>query len=412
MPRRFLPVAVTALTLATLAVPLAAQQVIKLPARDRPLTEQPATVFTVGAEEGESWEMFSGIRSVAFDRADNLYVMDGQNTRVLVFDAGGRFIREFGRRGSGPGELQAPMHLTVSSDGNIVVSDLANRAFIVFTPAGEHVMNIPFAVETGFPTSLFTHPGGGVVIRTTPRMARDGAPDNNSFISRLPLTEKAIPATILRFPVAPPQVMESSSSAGAQRQVRISIDPVFAARPSFGVLPDGGIALHTDTDYSVRITDAGGRHLRTIARDYSPRRVTKRDQEAHEARQREASASGRANTVVVMATAGPGGSSTSVGAPPAGAQSFAVEPTYAEVMAAITSVRTDPLGRLWIQRRHDDGSDRGPIDLVDVTGRYIGTLPAQQAPGAVSSSGLAAYVINDDLGVERIVVRSLPASWR
>jgi hypothetical protein len=50
---------------------------------------------------------------------------------------------------------------------------------------------------------------------------------------------------------------------------------------------------------------------------------------------------------------------------------------------------------------------------VDANGRYIGTLPAQPLPNAVSASGLAAWVTTDDeLGVERVTVRRLPAGWR
>src|SRR5688572_2631909 len=105
------------------AAPAAAQQTVRLPARDVALQERPATVFTVGTEEGRDWEMFSGIRTVAFDRSDNLYVLDGQNYRVVVFDARGRYVRHFGKRGGGPGELQAPLALVINTDGNVVVND-------------------------------------------------------------------------------------------------------------------------------------------------------------------------------------------------------------------------------------------------------------------------------------------------
>jgi hypothetical protein len=49
---------------------------------------------------------------------------------------------------------------------------------------------------------------------------------------------------------------------------------------------------------------------------------------------------------------------------------------------------------------------------ADAAGRCIGTLAPQQAPVAFSRSGLAAYTIIDDLGIERVAVRRLPASWK
>jgi len=85
---------------------------------------------------------------------------------------------------------------------------------------------------------------------------------------------------------------------------------------------------------------------------------------------------------------------------------------FAEYMSVVTNLRTDPQGRIWIQRRKPDGSDRGPIDIVTSAGQYIGTLAAQQLPDAVSASGLAAYITRDDMGVEQVKVARLPATWR
>jgi hypothetical protein len=68
--------------------------------------------------------------------------------------------------------------------------------------------------------------------------------------------------------------------------------------------------------------------------------------------------------------------------------------------------------RAWLQRRQNDGSDRGPIDLLTASGHYIGTLPPQRMPVAVSASGRAVYFITDELGVEHVEVRQLPAAWR
>ncbi|MGH7464983.1 MAG: hypothetical protein ACREK1_07395, partial [Longimicrobiales bacterium] len=82
-------------------------------------------------------------------------------------------------------------------------------------------------------------------------------------------------------------------------------------------------------------------------------------------------------------------------------------------MSVVTSIRTDPQSRIWVQRRGADGKAAGPIDLMMPDGRYIGTLPPQELPGAVSASSLAAWVVTDaELGVERVVVRRLPASWQ
>lgn len=398
------------LAAAAAAAPAAAQQMVKLPARDNMLRDRPTDVFTVGAVEGESWEMFSGIRSVAFDAGDNMYLLDSQNSRIIVLDAAGRFMRQFGRKGGGPGELQAPLDMAIAADGSIVVSDLANRSFIVFSREGEYVRNVPFDDELGFPMSVAADGAGGIIGRSLPRPRPDRAPADAgvSPIFRQPL-DGTEAQTLYRVPVTPPRVTQS----GGNRIAAISMEPVFGARPTFGVLPSG-LALHHETEYAVHILDDAGRKVRTIARELQPRKVTKKDQEKWQEQRREEAAGGGRGATVVMTRVGAGGTSTSVGRPPAGEMTFNVEAApFAEFMSVVTSIRTDPQGRIWVQRRDRDGGTTGPIDLVTSDGRYIGTLAAQPLPDAVSASGLAAWLVTDDeLGVERVVVRRLPRSWR
>ena len=91
--------------------PLPDQEVIELPIEDRRVAADFEEVFRVGSLEGESWEMLGTLRRVGFDARGNLYIFDGTggvsgpwlDPRVLVFDATGAFVREFGRSGEGPG---------------------------------------------------------------------------------------------------------------------------------------------------------------------------------------------------------------------------------------------------------------------------------------------------------------------
>src|SRR5262245_39394215 len=118
------------------AATLSAQQTVQLPARDRILTDKVPVVFTVGREEGEDWEILSGVRAVAFDAHDNLYLLDANNFRVLVFDAKGKFVRKISGHGEGPGELMTPTGMTVMTDGTIVISDGGRRAYSLFKNDG------------------------------------------------------------------------------------------------------------------------------------------------------------------------------------------------------------------------------------------------------------------------------------
>jgi hypothetical protein len=398
--------------------PVAAQQTVSVPSRDNALRDRPADVFAVGTVEGEDWEMFSGIRSVAFDAADNLYVLDGQNNRVVVFDARGRFMRQFGKQGGGPGEFQAPLAMDIAADGSIVVSDLGNRAFVVFTADGEYIRNVPFDEDVGFPIAMSADRQGGVITRAMSGVRPDRPASGAASFS--PINRHALDAdgaaaqTLYRVPVAPARVIDSSSDGAARRTAFIRMDPVFGPRATFGVLPTG-IAVHHDTEYAIRILDTAGRPVRTITRDLEPKKVTKKDQEQWQEQRREDEARGVGPQVVMSRAMGAGSGSVSIGRGGQAGQVMQMSldnVPFAEFMAVVTAIRTDPQGRIWVQRRNADGRVEGPIDLVMSDGRYIGTLPAQPLPGAVSRSGLAAWVVTDDLGVERVAVRRLPASWR
>ena len=93
---------------------LTAQQVVQLTGDDRHLNADFEEVFRIGVLDGEPWEMFGAVREVAFDAQGRLYILDGlggfggPGVRILVFDAAGTFVREFGRSGNGPGEFRMP----------------------------------------------------------------------------------------------------------------------------------------------------------------------------------------------------------------------------------------------------------------------------------------------------------------
>jgi hypothetical protein len=107
----------------------------------------------------------------------------------------------------------------------------------------------------------------------------------------------------------------------------------------------------------------------------------------------------------------------STGGPPAAREAQSVEQmlanaTFEETIPVLRRVDTDVFGRIWASRTPADFGPRAPVDLIRADGTYIGTLTGQAVPDAVSKTGRAAYIERDELGVERVVVRTLPAAWR
>jgi len=80
---------------------------------------------------------FSRPTNAAVDEDGNVYVSDTFNDRIEIFDADGKFVREFGKPGDGPGYFTRPKGLAIDHDGHIWVADAMQDRVQVFTPEGK-----------------------------------------------------------------------------------------------------------------------------------------------------------------------------------------------------------------------------------------------------------------------------------
>jgi sugar lactone lactonase YvrE len=61
----------------------------------------------------------------------------GANARIIKFDKTGKFIKEWGKRGAGPGEMDQPHALAWDSKGRLVVADRSNNRLQIFDEDGK-----------------------------------------------------------------------------------------------------------------------------------------------------------------------------------------------------------------------------------------------------------------------------------
>lgn len=413
---------------ALLASPASAQQVTKLPAQDKPLAGKPVTQFSIGAEDGEDWELLSRVTQAAFDREENLYVLDAGNNRVLVFNPQGKFIRKFGKKGGGPGELMSPVGIAVTTAGEVAVTDLGRPAVSLFKKDGTFIKNLTPGEDFGFPVptqGTYAHPNGGVVVRTMPPIMRRGSPDelvNRTMTGRKsPLTwfttgSKTTKLFDIPQPDVTPKVQDSGGGQG-QRQIAVRVQiPAFTPATMWGVLPNGSVVVNYDLGYKLQVVREG-KVERILERPFTARKVTENDKNRERAQRRQQMASGRGNMVFSRTEqrgSGPARGSTSAGGavPKEEIDRMLADMTFAEYIPVLAGMYVDPRGRLWVQRSGREVGQDGPIDLINANGSYVGTVSGQRLPVAVSPSGRAAYVERDEeTDVEKVVVRKLPAGW-
>ncbi len=72
-----------------------------------------------GDKEGE----FNRPWGISIDKNGDVYITDGLNARIQIFDKNGKFISMFGKRGDKPGEFAQVKGIGIDSDNNIYVID-------------------------------------------------------------------------------------------------------------------------------------------------------------------------------------------------------------------------------------------------------------------------------------------------
>ena len=87
-------------------------------------------------ESGSGEGQLNGPSGLAFDPDDSLVVIDAMNHRVQRFTKDGTFLGGFGRHGDGDGEFNLPWGLCVDDAGNIFVADWKNNRVQKFDADG------------------------------------------------------------------------------------------------------------------------------------------------------------------------------------------------------------------------------------------------------------------------------------
>jgi DNA-binding beta-propeller fold protein YncE len=74
---------------------------------------------------------------IAMGPNGDIYLVDGVNNRIIVFDSAGKRRFEFGQNGEGQGEFKYPLGIDISDDGKVFVADTGNHRIQVFNLKGD-----------------------------------------------------------------------------------------------------------------------------------------------------------------------------------------------------------------------------------------------------------------------------------
>lgn len=103
---------------------------------EAPLLRVGEPTLEIGVVEGDDAYTFASVDDVLRLPDGRIVVSDGGNTRISVYDASGAFVRAWGTRGEGPGELRTLSRIYPRGTDSLMAADNATATLSVFSLDG------------------------------------------------------------------------------------------------------------------------------------------------------------------------------------------------------------------------------------------------------------------------------------
>ena len=126
------------------------------------LDQQGKTLLVLGVknqagnwDEGTQSRLLNEPTDLGFGRDGSVFVSQGHggaDARVLKFDKTGAFLTQWGSKGAGPGQFDIPHSVVVDAKGVVYVADRQNRRVQLFDANGKYIKEWKYA---GLPCGLY-----------------------------------------------------------------------------------------------------------------------------------------------------------------------------------------------------------------------------------------------------------------
>jgi len=210
---------------------------------------------------GNPDESLSQVSTFVVDGEGGIFALDFKEQKIKVFDKSGKFLRQIGKPGQGPGELGMASGIQLMADGTLAVEDATNRRLAYFKPSGEFIKNISTSDKLALVNLLLDGKGNAI--------GREmGVTEGNAkmFFEIKKFDSNLKPLFTLdkiEFPVPIP---------GSGTKINV-LDMISAYQFS----PAGNIFYGRNADYEVKVYSPEGKLVRRILKDFDRVKVTQAD---------------------------------------------------------------------------------------------------------------------------------------
>jgi hypothetical protein len=202
--------------------------------------------LTIGSEKDGDETMIFAIRAVQVGAAGEVYVLDEKIGQVKVYGSDGRHLRTFGKKGQGPGELQSPSRMVLTTEGNLCFLDSGNNRISVYSPEGACLKEIPFTSFRPF--------------RFLPDSRGFGYGDILDF-------QGGVKDILLKFDAKLDKAATVATLVIAENPNE-KMFPIDMFRLIFQVDREDRVVWASTGAYELNVVDAAGTPVRTIVREY------------------------------------------------------------------------------------------------------------------------------------------------
>lgn len=212
--------------------------------------------FSIGKGKKEE-EMFSELTFFAIDSKGQIYVLDSKESAVKVFDAQGKYLRSFGKKGQGPGEMNQPVGIQVTPSGEIVVEDIMNQRLVYFSAEGNFLKTVSTAKVLGLSGIVFDSKG-------------------NIFARQFSMAEKRLIWEVKKYtPDLSP--LYTIDSVDFPNPLEGKINPFRFISILYELSNNDYLFYGNTKDYDIRVFSPDGKLVRKILKDYNPMKITEED---------------------------------------------------------------------------------------------------------------------------------------
>ena len=211
--------------------------------------------FALGGPNATGDYAFNQIRTTAIGDDGTIYVLDGREGHVKMFDASGKYLKTFGRKGQGPGELDSPLALSIVRPKKEIMVQEISRRLSFFTLDGRFLRNQSMKDTWGLRARVDSK--GNIIVQEAVLDPKDPRYITKKFDADMKLI-----AELAKSPAPTPSVF----------------NPLMAV--SFWTIDDDDLIVYGyPKTYELKFFGPSNTVVKKIIRDYAPVEITEAEKE-------------------------------------------------------------------------------------------------------------------------------------